>query len=193
MRACRDRALPEDYRAWVDPTRPLPEDVHLLPRQVKVGDDLLLALGVGGLFAVMGAFMGALLARAARAGDPWGILLLAAVTAGLWLVPLVLARRLIGTIRASKEAKDGRLRQGLLLGPQGLLLRLTPNHGYVVSAKEFMVAKMRTSPRGQRQRFFRIETRDDAVEFFAERLRGEPDDVNGHSQRVWGRKRPKAP
>lgn len=193
MRSRPDRALPEAYRAWIDPTQPLPGDVHLLPREVKVGEDLLIALGLGGTFAALGTLMGTFLtglfhATEGGALELWPLLLFTAVTAGLWLVPLILVRRLIGTLRASKDAKDGRLRQGLLLGRQGLLLRLTPNQSYVVPAKEFVAARLRFSRRGptQQQGLFRIETRGDAVEFFAHRLQGQPDDVNRHAQRFWG-------
>jgi len=192
VRSRRDRALPEAYRAWIDPTQPLPADVHLLPREVKVGEDLLIALTLGALFAALGTLMGMFLKglfHATKGGtvELWPLLLFAAVTAGLWLVPLILVRRFIGTLRASKDVKDGRLRQGLLLGPQGLLLRLTPNRCYVVPAKEFVAARIRFSRRGptQRQGLFRIETRGDAVEFFADRLQGQPDDVNRHAKR-WG-------
>lgn len=39
------------------------------------------------------------------------------------------------------------LRQGLLLGPRGLLLRLMPNDCYLVPAEEFVTAKVRTTAR----------------------------------------------
>jgi hypothetical protein len=162
----------------------------LLPRQVDVGNDLVIALGLGGLFAVMGTFAGVLLMRVAAAGDAWPTLCVGALAAGLWLVPLVLVRRLLGTLRASSDAKHGRLRQGLLLGPRGLLLRLTPNTCYLVPAEEFVAATLRTNPRGptRRQALFRIETRSDVVEFFAERLQGQPDDVKRHAKRFWSKK-----
>lgn len=190
MRPRRDASLPETYRNWIDPLQPLPSDVRLLARRIDVGEDLVNAAALGALFAVMGSFMGAMLVRVLRSADTsstglLGMLMLAAVTAGLWLVPLALVRRLIVTIRASNDAKQGRLRQGLLLGPRGLLLRLAPNDCYLILAEEFVKAKQRVTRRGRRQRFFRIETRGDAVEFFAERLVGEPDEVNRHEKKFW--------
>lgn len=195
MRSRPDRALPEPYRAWIDPNHPVPGDVHMLPREVKVGHDLFIALAVGAPFAALGTLMGTLLTRSFRttggALDLWGLLLVTAATAGLWLVPLLLVRRFIGTVRASKEAKQGRLRQGLLLGRQGMLLRLTRSQCYVVPAEEFVAASLRISRRGptRHQGLFRIEVRGDSVEFFADRLRGHPDDVNRHAKRFWRGKR----
>ncbi len=190
VRPRRDATLPETYRSWIDPGQPLPDDVRLLPRQIDVGQDLVIAAGLGVPFALMGSFMGAMLAMVLRSAetrspDLLAMLLFTAVTTGLWLVPLALIRRLVTTIRALNDAKHGRLRQGLMLGPRGLLVRLAPNDCYLVPAEEFAAAKLRVPRRGRPQRFFRIETRGDAVEFFAERLEGEPDDVNRHEKRVW--------
>jgi hypothetical protein len=68
-----------------------------------------------------------------------------------------------------------------------MLLRLVPNQCYVVPGREFVAATLRFSRRGatRRRGMFRIETRKGAVEFFADRLQGQPDDVNRHAKR-WG-------
>ena len=185
MRTRPDRSLAEPYRSWIDRSRPLPPQVRLLPRTVSVTLDLITFLGLGGLCGGMGAFLLVMLSWVLEARPvPWlAGLVLAAVGLGLVLVPLLLGRRLWLTLGARRDQRGGVLRQGILLGPAGLLVRLEPNRCYPVGADRFVGATYRESRGRTPKTFFRLETWDGWLEFFAERIEGRPQEVT-HSMRA---------
>lgn len=143
MRAIRDRALPQPFSSWIDPSEPLPKEVRLQKRTVKVFDDLVGFLMLGGLFGGMGAVWGIV---PVLYYDPKkdGLLVplaLAAVAVCCFWVPYELGRSLWTTLAAARDARKGRLRLGFFLGPEGLLSRLTPNQCYVVPWERFVEAR----------------------------------------------------
>ena len=183
-RAVRDNSLPEPYRSWIDRTKPLPVSVRLLPRTLSVTYDLGIFLTLGLMFAGMAALL-AFLPPWRAAGMPIPLLLfIGVIDFGLMLVPLVLLRRLIRTIVASRDQKRGVLRQGILVGPEGLLVRIEPNDCFPVPADRFLGAALRISG-GQtdsdhavEKELFRIETENGPIEFFSERLADTPKNLN---------------
>jgi hypothetical protein len=174
--------LSEPYRSWIDRAQPLPAGVRLLPRTVKVAGDVLLFLLLGGMFGGMGVLiltLGPL--RFDPANEGWSpYLFLGTLIVGLWLVPLVLLLRAWRTVGAWNDRKRGTLRQGILVGPEGVLVRVEPNWCYPIDADRFVEALFRVS-RGRRvapASFFRIETLDGLVEFFSDRVDSSPDYLN---------------
>ena len=116
-------------------------------------------------------------------GAPWGVLLcVGLIVLGLLLVPLALLRRLYRTIGAARDLKRGVLRQGIMVGPEGLLVRIEPNQCYPVAADRFIEAKIRVSGGGasdtDEKELFRVETTDGPIEFFNERLTDTPGKLN---------------
>jgi hypothetical protein len=190
-RAVRDKALPEPYRSWIDRSRPLPTFVRLLPRTINVTFDLLMFLMLGLMFGGMAALI-TFLPPWLAAGTPWGMLLcIGLIVFGLLLVPLVLLRRLCRTLGAARDLKRGVLRQGILVGSEGLLVRIEPNQCYPVAADRFLEAKIRVSgggPDTEEKYLFRIETLDGPIEFFNERLADTPGNLNRTMREVWQRR-----
>ena len=182
-RALRDKGLPEPYRSWIDRSRPLPDSVRLLPRTISVSFDLGVFLTLGLMFATMAAVI-AFLPPWLAAGTPWGgLLMVGLMVTGLMLVPLLLLRRLCRTLCAARDQKGGVLRQGILAGPEGLLVRIEPNYCYPVPADRFIRAKTRmaggpTDSDVEEKAFFCVETADGLIEFFSERLADSPESLN---------------
>jgi hypothetical protein len=182
MTSTRDRLLPTPFVTWIDRDRPLPHDVRFIPRTIQFGTDLGTFLIVGGMFVGMGALIALL--------PPWhlerrawfALLILAIVCGGLWLVPVLLLRRLIRTAAARRDQQSGCLRQGVFLGPEGLLVRLEPNQAYAISWARFVEARLfpPDESRDSRKRRLVIDTLDGTCEFFAERLTAGPDDIHRH-------------
>jgi hypothetical protein len=94
-------------------------------------------------------------------------LFLATFCLSLWAVPILYLRRWLITLGAAHDQRQGRLRQGILLGPAGLLVRMEPNWCYPISWDRYVKTK----------RFYRagtsvlqLETLDGPVEFLDGRL-----------------------
>lgn len=143
MQAVRDRALQPPFSSWIDPAEPLPKDVRLHRRTVKVFDDAVGFLMLGGLFGGMGTIWGIipLTYFDAKKDGLWMPLAMGAVAAGCLWVPLELGRNLWTTLDAWRDLRKGRLRQGFFIGREGLLARLAPNECYVVPWKQFVEAR----------------------------------------------------
>jgi len=198
VRATSDRRLPEPYRSWIDRSAALPAGVRLLPRTVDTWTDVFTFLGVGGMFGGMGALMLVLLRpwRLDPVRDGWTpILIMGGLLLALWSVPLLLLRRMIRTLGARADLRRGTLRQGLLLGPEGLLVRMEPGGGRPIAAGRFVGARLFPPPESQdrRKRTLVIETLDGDVEFFAERLSVGPPGVHDAAREVWPSWRPPPP
>jgi len=198
VRATSDRRLPEPYRSWIDRSAALPAGVRLLPRTVDTSTDVFTFLGVGGMFGGMGALMLVLLRpwRLDPVRDGWTpILIMGGLLLALWSVPLLLLRRMIRTLGARADLRRGTLRQGLLLGPEGLLVRMEPGGGRPIAAGRFVGARLFPPPESQdrRKRTLVIETLDGDVEFFAERLSVGPPGVHDAAREVWPSWRPPPP
>jgi hypothetical protein len=194
MRAISDKSLPEPYRSWIDRTADLPSGVRLLPRSVDVGGDALALFGLGGMFGVMGALFVFLPPwRFDPAREGWTpYLLLGVICLALGSVPCLLLRRFVITLRAQADEKRGALRQGILVGPEGMLVRMEPNRGHPIALNRFKEARILPPVRPGRTRnpVMIVETLDGSVKFFAQRLRASADEVNrvAKEQRRAGKK-----
>jgi hypothetical protein len=94
-------------------------------------------------------------------------------------VPLLLLRRFIRTLGARADQRRGTLRQGVFVGPEGVLVRLEPNRCHVIPAARFEGARILPPVRRTRSRnpVMNVDTRDGSVEFFARRLAATPDEL----------------
>jgi hypothetical protein len=198
MRALSDRKLTEPYRSWIDRAAPLPAGVRLFPRTVDVGHDALIFLMLSAMFGGMGALIAALLppSRFDPARDGWGPpLLVGAICLALWSVPLLLLRRLIHTLGAAADHRRGTLRQGILIGGEGLLVRMEPGRCHPIAPDEFVAARLfpPQESRGGRKRTLILETREGTVEFFADRLAAQPQDIHRAARAAWPKWRQPGP
>jgi hypothetical protein len=195
VRSFSDRKLPEPYRSWIDRAAPLPRGVRLLPRTVDTGTDAFTFLLVGGMFGGMGVLIFTLLRpwRLDPVRDGWTpILIIGGLCLALWSVPLLLARRLFRALGARADVRRGTLRQGVFLGPEGMLVRMEPSSGHPIAAERFIGAR-RFPPeeaRDARKPTLVIETLDGNVEFFAERLSARARDIQQAAREVWPSWRP---
>jgi hypothetical protein len=189
MRSVSDRRLPEPYRTWIDRARPLPSDVKLVPRTVAVVRDLLTFLILGSLMGGMGALF-VLLPRwpldPARAGwTPY--LFVGTIALALWSVPLLLLRRLVRTLGARADLGRGTLRQGVFVGPEGVLVRMEPGRAHAIPRARFLAARLfpPEASRDPRARMVVVETLDGRIELFANRLEGTPAQIHRAAREVW--------
>jgi hypothetical protein len=165
-----DDALPEPFLSWIDPLRPLPEGVQLLPRAITPG--LLLLAFTRSLvsFGGMSLFVLYLLYRLNGVGAGlFEQMFLAVVFLVLWIVPVLLFRRWWRSRRAAWDAAAGRLREGLFLGPAGMLLRLERNQARVIPWDRFL--KVHRYYRC-REEVLQLETLDGPIGFPDDRLDG---------------------
>lgn len=179
LRPVPDHHLPEPYRSWIDEAQPLPAQVRLLPRSVAVIHDLGLFVILGVMFIGMDALTVALFFPALVAANAWvSILVVGAVCLLLALIPLQLLRRLIHTLGAWRRLKRGMLRQGILVGPEGVLVRMEPNRCHAIALDRFVNAKTEASASTDLPSDFVIETLDGPVAFFLDRLSAPPGQLN---------------
>src|SRR5688572_22278285 len=194
MRTIRDGTLPEPYRSWIDRGADLPPGVRLLPRAVDVGYDALTFFGLGGMFGGMALLMLLLPPwRFDPAQEGWTpYLWLAVISLVLWSVPLLLLRRFVITLRARADERRGALRQGIFVGPEGMLVRMEPNSCHPIAISRFKNAWVPPPirPGVRHNPVMVVETLDGPVKFFAERLRASADEVNrvAKEQRRAGKK-----
>ena len=172
--------------------------MRLLPRTVDASTDIFTFLGVGGMFGGMGVLMFTLLRpwRLDPVRDGWTpILIMGGLLLALWSVPLLLLRRMVRTLGARADLRRGTLRQGLLLGPAGMLVRMEPGGGRPISEGRFVGARLFPPAESNdgRKRTLVIETLDGDVEFFAERLSVGPPGVHAAAREVWPSWRPPPP
>ena len=164
MRRIRDRHLPQPYRAWIDKTSPLPNGVVVLPRTIQVAQEVRVLVFPGVALVGMGAAFIALFAPAdvwQNAGALGFLALSSAITFG---VPLWMALRLVRTIDARRDQRANVLRQGILVGPEGLLVRLRAGRSYLVPLARFIGAKVWSGGGESGTDWLGIETRDGRVD-----------------------------
>jgi membrane protein implicated in regulation of membrane protease activity len=138
----RDAELAEPFASWIDSSRLLPNDVRLTPRTVDPFNDFLLFLVLGGLFWGFGSILVWLGFDAISAGEWQPMVFLGAVFAILSIVPVILLRRVVSAFFAWGEMKRGELRQGVYIGPAGVVLRLRRNQCYVIALERFVLARV---------------------------------------------------
>jgi hypothetical protein len=142
MRRVLDRDLPEPFRSWIDPSMPLPEGVVVLPRSTNVTREVLRLLFPGLVFAGLGVLFIALVTAAQDWVNGPALACLALNSVLLFSVPLWRARRLAVTLRARSEERAGVLRRGILVGADGMLIRVVQDHCYLIPLGRFVRAKM---------------------------------------------------
>jgi hypothetical protein len=179
LRSVPDRRLPEPYRSWIDEAQPLPAQVRLRPRSVAVIHDLGVFVILGFMIIGMDVLVVALFLPALAAANAWvPILVVGAVCLLLALIPLSLLRRLCITLGAWRRLKRGTLRQGILVGPEGVLVRMEPNRCHAIPLDRFVNAKIEASASTDVSSDFVIETLDGPVAFFVDRSSGHPEQIN---------------
>jgi hypothetical protein len=181
MRSMRDRQLPEPYRSWIDRAQPMPEKVRLVPRAVRVTHDLLFFVFSIAMFLGMGRLVHGLFWQDLAAADArWEpILAVSLLFFLLALIPILSLRRLYLTIGAQRDLKRGTLRQGILVGPEGMLVRMEPNDCYPIALDRFVSARIVHRGGGQRSSHSRfvIDTLDGPVDYFDGRLPDPPKSI----------------
>ena len=167
MRRVRDRNLPDPFRTWIDRAIPLPPGVTVLPRTIDFWAELIGLLCVEFVCLVMaGIFIGAATDWLRRL--PTNTAGLAVLAVGLLLLfgwPIWMVLRLWRTVEASRDEKAGRLRQGVVVGPEGVLVRLVPNRCYAIPMDRFVTARSWGGGGESGVDYLRIETRDGPVDF----------------------------
>ncbi|HEY1375506.1 MAG TPA: hypothetical protein VGF55_01870 [Gemmataceae bacterium] len=173
--AVRDRRLPEPYRSWVDRTRPLPPRVRLLPRSVDVLYDLGTFVIVGGMFIGMDVAIVLTFWERLAAADRALDVVLGAVVVLVGLLPFALLRRLCFTLAAWRDRKRGTLRQGILVGPEGLLVRMEPNRCHPIALDRFVTARIDDRGDSGKTPDYVIDALDGRVAFFFHRSEDHPE------------------
>jgi hypothetical protein len=168
MRRLRDRHLPDPFRAWINRARPLPPGVTLLPRTIDVWGDVLALVCVGMPCLAMAGLIGSL--SRSFLSDPDGVALFVLFFIVLLGVPLWMAYWLWRTLGARRDQQAGTLRQGVLVGPEGVLVRLAPNRCYPVPLERFVTAKEWSGGGDEGTDWLTIETTDGPVDFAARYL-----------------------
>lgn len=164
MQTCLDRDLSLPYLMWIDPSIPLSADVRLIPRSIHPFHDLLGFISSLVSLGAMGGFMLFLAVRwhLARAGYIFPILM-TLIALCLWLVPWFLGRRWLVSRAAAGEQRRGKLRQGILLGAEGLLVRMAPNQCYAIAWDNYVGIKTFYYSAGSQ--IFQVETLDGPINF----------------------------
>lgn len=179
LRPVPDRHLPEPYRLWIDEALPLPAQVRLIPRSVAVIYDLGLFVTIGFTFMAMDFLIVLMFFPALAAGGGWvPILVVGAVCLLLGLIPWYLLRRLSITLGAWRQLKRGTLRQGILVGPMGVLVRMEPNRCHAIDLDRFVNARIEASASTNLPSDFVIETLDGCVAFFLDWSSAPPEQLN---------------
>jgi hypothetical protein len=94
-------------------------------------------------------------------------------------IPVWMAHRLWRTIGALHDQKANSLRQGVLVCPQGVLVRLVPNRCYPIPMERFVkVEEWSGGGSGGGEDSLRIETRDGPIDFVADHFTVGADGVN---------------
>jgi hypothetical protein len=171
MRRVRDRDLPEPFRAWIDRAIPLPPGVTALPRTIDVFGDTFSLAAFGSMCLFMaGVLIGAVSGWLRHLPDAGGLAFLVVGLTVLCGFPVWMAYRLWRTIGALREKRAGTLRQGVLVGPEGVLVRMIPNACYPIPIERFIKAVKWSGGSSDGSDYLRIETRDGPVDFADEHL-----------------------
>lgn len=170
MRPCRDADLGLPFQAWIDSATPLDAQVRLIPRSIHPGYDLLAftssLVSFGAMSAFLVFFSWKMVTVEASYSMPIIVMLIAV---GLLAVPWVLGRRWMRSQAAAGEQRRGQLRQGILVGVDGLLIRMEPNCCYAIMWDRYLGAKSFSRSAGSAM--FQVETLDGPVNFPSNWLR----------------------
>lgn len=115
--------IPAPCAQWLDPDRPLDENVQFLPHQPQLWLSLLLsALFGSALVVLVAALIGPHLLNGEGHWELGDIFLLLLGMSGLGYISGQLVRKL----KAQRQWAAGRWRRGVFLGPEDLLIHLNP-------------------------------------------------------------------
>jgi len=170
MRRVRDRRLPHPFREWIDRALPLPDGVVVLPRAVSVATDALQFAYPGLAMVGMGVFFTFLVMQTGGWRDGWALIFLVISWLILFGLPLLLARRLWQTIHARQDQRVGVLRQGVIVGREGVLIRLQPNCCYPIALDDFVKAEEWRGGGEDGTDHLRIVTTDGSIELIPDHL-----------------------
>lgn len=162
----RDSQLEEPYRSWINGKVSLPEDVTILPRKIAVQPAAMLFVAV-----VLGcATFATLLLPGAFASLPTDestdsfltVVLIGSLTVFL---PFLTLGHLFVTLSARRELSRRKLRQGIIVGSVGILVRLAPNKCFVIPLERFLRAVRWSGGGDCTEEFICIETQDGKIDF----------------------------
>lgn len=177
MRAIPDRRLAEPYRSWADRRKPLPDDVLVLPRALTPWIDLFRFVALMVVFGAVGLFMLQPVSICFVKPDDATRIAGAAIyllSLLFLLTPLLVFWEFLITLRALLDEKMGRLRQGILIGPSGILVRLKPNECCTIDMADFKEVRAHVSERDSKTELYRIETARGLIEFPTYRMESRP-------------------
>ncbi len=179
LRRQRDSQLEEPYRSWINGEVLLPEEVTILPRKIDVQSEAMLLFAVVLGCAILAFFFlpGPL---KSISSDPSTDSFLTVVLLGSVVVflPYLTIRRLYTTLAALREQRYGKLRQGIIVGPAGVLIRLTANKCFVIPLESFVRAKPWAGSEAGNEEFICIETKNGNFDFSERSLVADADAVN---------------
>lgn len=190
MRKVRDQRLQEPFRAWIDRAQPLPDHVTVLPREVDVSLAVMRLVYPGLGFGGMGVAFIVVAVKTGGEPPPAGVLAFLALSLLiLFGVPVSQVLQLLHTLQARRDQQAGNLRQGVLVGPEGVLVRLKHNACYPVPMDRIITASEWSGGGEDGTDWLRIETKDGPVDFDQELLTVGAKEVNHAISAVKGRNR----
>jgi len=174
MKALRKWNLPSPYCEWLDPNRPLGRDVHFFPRAIVPWYDLVMLVCLGGILGSMSVLLVVIPPRGLtpeEVGWPF-FLILGTVIVAMALVPLLLLRRFLITCWAWYASQCGRLRLGVFVGMDALLVRIDVTKCYLIPYGELRDIYLQppTEVYTRRQRLLVFDTVLGRIEYFDTRL-----------------------
>jgi hypothetical protein len=101
--------------------------------------------------------------------------LIAAALVGLLIWRVYRVGRAVG---ARRDQAASALRQGILVGPEGVLVRLAPNRCYPIPADRFMRAEEWSGGGAEGSDYLRIVTRDGPVDIWDHDITADAAEVN---------------
>ncbi len=142
LRRLRDNQLEEPYRSWINREVTLPTDVNVLPRKIDVHGEttVLITVGSGCLAMAILVFPLALITIDSDTSKD-ALLVVALIAIAIVLLPSWMIWRLCVTFSARRDQRCGKLRQGIIIGTAGIVVRLSPNRCFVIPLERFLLAR----------------------------------------------------
>jgi hypothetical protein len=176
MRRVRDKNLPVPFRQWIDRDYALPSDVTVLPRVISpLTEFMLFVVGLAGCGA-MGTLLFTVIPEFTLSSESWiAIVLIAAAMLGylLWV-----GRRLWTALAAYRDRKAGDLRLGIIVGPEGVLVRMNPGRCYPVFTDRFVRAEPWSGGGENGSDYLRIVTKDGPIDIWDHDIVADATEVN---------------
>lgn len=175
----RDSQLEEPYRSWINREYSLPVDVIVLPRKINVqGEAMLLIAVILGCLAMTALFLPQALGSIGKDVSADSLLVVVLIGIAIVILPFWVMRRFFLTLGAHRDQQCGKLRQGIIVGPVGILVRLSPNKCVVIPLESFSKAMTWSGGGDSSEEFIRIETKGGSIDFSERSLAVDVDAVN---------------